>query len=88
MDERERMAGTVRQFVIENFLFGGDTSDFSDSDSFLEKGLIDSIGIMTLIEHVKGTYEMTIEDEELVPENWDSVERIVEFIHAKQHVSV
>jgi acyl carrier protein len=73
----------IREFVIDNFLFGQSDESFSDSDSFLEKGLIDSMGILSLVEFVRGKYLIAIQDEELVPENWDSVQRIARFVQRK-----
>jgi acyl carrier protein len=49
----------------------------------LDKGLIDSMGILTLVEFVKDKYSIATEDEELVPEHWDSVERIAAFVLRK-----
>lgn len=73
----------IREFVIDNFLFGQPDELFLDTDSFLEKGLIDSMGILTLVEFVRDRYRIAIEDEELIPENWDSVQRIARFIQSK-----
>ena len=79
----QEIAQEVRRFVIENFLFGED-GQFSNDDSFFERGLVDSMGILTLVEFVKQKYGISIEDEEIVPDNWDSVQRIANFIHSKQ----
>ncbi len=73
----------LRSFVIDNFLFGQAEETLSNRDSFLEKGLIDSMGILTLVEFVRDKYSFVVEDEELVPENWDSVQRIVTFVERK-----
>jgi acyl carrier protein len=73
----------IRDFVIDNFLFGESSDTFSDTDSFLEKGLIDSMGILTLVEFVRDKYVISIQDEELIPENWDSVQRIADFVENK-----
>lgn len=70
----------VRQFVIENFVFGEDGSHFSNDDSFFEQGLIDSMGILTLVDFVKDKYCIPVDDEELIPDNWDSVCRIANFV--------
>lgn len=74
----------VRQFVIDTFLFSIDDGGLGNTDSFIEKGLIDSMGILTLISHVEEKYGIKVEDHELVPDNWDSVERIVCFIESKR----
>ena len=70
-------------FIIDNFLFGEADDRFSNDDSFFEKGLVDSIGILTLVEFVKEKYAISIEDEEIVPDNWDSVHRIAAFVQTK-----
>jgi acyl carrier protein len=73
----------LRNFVVDNFLFGQADESFSNTDSFLEKGLIDSMGIMTLVEFVRDKFAIAVEDEELIPENWDSVQRIAIFVQNK-----
>lgn len=72
----------VRSFIIDNFLFGQD-GHFSDDDSFLENGLIDSMGILTLVDFVSEKYQISVADEEILPENWDSVVRIANYIKLK-----
>ena len=75
----------VRQFVIENFVFENDNDDFSNDDSFFDTGLLDSMGVLTLVEFVREKYRISIEDDELLPENWDSVNRIATFVQARLH---
>ena len=77
----------LRTFVVDNFLFGQADETFSNADSFLEKGLIDSMGILTLVEFVTDKYSIVVEDEEMVPENWDSVQRIASFVQKKTSVN-
>ncbi len=74
----------VRNFIIENLLLGEEESEFLDTQSFLESGLIDSTGILEIIGFLEEQYAITIEDEEMVPENLDSVERIVSFLQTRQ----
>jgi len=73
----------LRDFIVNNFLFGTDELHFDDDDSFLEKGIIDSTGILELIEYLEETYAMTIEDDELIPENLDSLNRVEVFVGRK-----
>jgi len=82
----EQIEREVRQFVIDNFLFGEGEAQFSNDDSFLEKGLVDSMGILTLVAFVQDKYAVTVPDEDLVPENWDSVKRIARFVQGKSSV--
>jgi acyl carrier protein len=73
----------LRQFVVENFLFGKQNG-FQNDHSFLETGIIDSTGMVELISHLEKTYRIKVEDSELVPDNLDSVNRLVAFVQHKQ----
>ena len=83
MDEKTILK-EVREYVVENFLLGEDEEELSNSDSFLESGLIDSTGILEVIAFLEETYDVEIEDEEMIPENLDSVERVARFIASKK----
>ena len=72
----------IRKFIHDNFLFG-DKNGFADNDSFLEKGIIDSTGMLELVTFVQQRHGITIEDEELIPDNLDSIERLSTFIQRK-----
>lgn len=73
---------TVREFVTENFLFG-DEEALEDDASFLESDIVDSTGILELINFLEETYDIRIEDDELTPENLDSVTRVARFLEHK-----
>ncbi len=73
----------IREYVVENFLLGEDESEFSDDTSFLESGLIDSTGILELISFLEEEFEVEIADEEMIPDNLDSVESVARFIALK-----
>lgn len=72
----------VKQFVVENFLFG-ENNGLSDDTSFLETGILDSTGILELINYLEQTHEISINDDELVPENLDSISNINHFLNRK-----
>lgn len=78
------MRDEVRDFIFKNFLFDDAAEALNDSDSFLEKGIIDSTGMLELVAFLEEKYGIRVEDEELVPENLDSVERLVQFISRKK----
>jgi acyl carrier protein len=82
---QEAQRDTLRQFVIENFLFG-EVSSLSDHDSFLEKGIIDSTGILELICFLERRYGIKVADDELVEQNLDSIDKLVKFISRKMPV--
>lgn len=73
---------TVRQFVIENFLYGNDEK-IGEETSFLHSGIIDSTGILELVGFLENTFGITLEDDELVPENLDSLLNISRFLERK-----
>jgi len=73
----------VREYVVENFLLGEDEGGFSDATSFLESGLIDSTGILELVSFLEEDFEIEVADEEMIPDNLDSVERVARFVVLK-----
>jgi acyl carrier protein len=73
---------TIRQFVVQNFMFG-DGESLKDDTSFLEAGIIDSTGILELIMFIEETYRIKVEDSELVPANLDNLKNLAEFINRK-----
>jgi acyl carrier protein len=75
---------TLRSFILENFLFTDDQDALANDDSFLERGIVDSTGIMEVITFVEERYGFTVENDEMVPENLDSVESLVGFVQSKQ----
>jgi acyl carrier protein len=77
----------VRALIIENFLFGEDDGKLSDDDSFLEKGIIDSTGILELVALLEGKYGVKITNNELEPENLDSINKLVRFLGRKTDLS-
>lgn len=78
---------TVREFVVENFLFG-DGEQLQDDTSFMETGIIDSTGILELITFLEEKYEIKIEDDELIPENLDNLQNVARFIGRKMDPSL
>jgi acyl carrier protein len=73
----------VRQFVTENFLFS-EEKKVSDTDSFLENGIIDSTGVLELVSFVEDNFNIKVNDEEMIPENLDSITNLANFINKKK----
>ena len=73
----------IRNFILENFMIGMDEGKLGDADSLLEKGIIDSPGVLELVGFIEEHFQVTIEDDELVPDNLDSVNNLVKFIETK-----
>jgi acyl carrier protein len=73
----------IRTFVVETFLFGQD-SGLTDETSFLEQGIVDSTGVLELVAHLERTYSIKVKDEELTPDNLDSINAIADFLAKKR----
>ena len=76
------IATDVRNFIVVNFLLGQEGA-LKDDASFLEEGIIDSTGILELVSYLEETYGIEITEEELIPENLDSVSRIAAYLSRK-----
>jgi acyl carrier protein len=78
------MEKKIRDFIVENFLFGGPDDDLKDDDSLLDKGIIDSTGVLELVAFLEKSYGIQVEDEELVPENLDSIASVSAYVLRKR----
>lgn len=69
----------IRQFIVENFLFG-DSNGLDDGSSFLDEGIVDSTGVLELVTFLEKTFSIRIKDDDLIPENLDSINSATLFI--------
>jgi acyl carrier protein len=81
MDER----ACIRQFLHDDFILDGELDALEDDASFLENGIVDSTGVLELVLFVEETFEIEVADHEVVPANFDSVDRLVAYVAAKRH---
>ena len=77
---------TVRNFINSNFMLSEELRGFSDSDSFLHKGIIDSMGVIELLTFVQRHYKIRVESSEVIPQNFDTLENLSRYIQAKTGV--
>ena len=73
----------IRNYILENYLFTDDQNALRDDDSFLDKGILDSTGILEMIYFLEEQFGIKIDDVEMVPENLDSVDNLISFIARK-----
>ena len=78
----EKLALEIRQFIVDNFLFGDDQG-LADDTSFMQSGIIDSTGILELINYLEQAHGIKVQDDELVPENLDSINNLAQFLKKK-----
>lgn len=73
-------AAEVRAFISNSFF----VDNFQDDDSFLQNGIVDSTGMLELVAFLEDTYQLKVEDTELIPENLDSITNVCRFIERKR----
>ena len=81
------MLQKLRTFVIDNYLFG-EQGRLENDDSFMESGIIDSTGILELVRFLESEFGVKVLDEELIPDNLDSINKIVAFMERKRPSAV
>ena len=72
----------VRQFIVSNF-YVSDPAALVDHASLLDAGVVDSTGVLEIITFIETTFSVSVEDQEMLPENLDAVSNIVKFVQKK-----
>lgn len=86
MNEDQRklaVKSDLRKFLAENFIMGSQPAPIEDRDSFLEMHIMDSTGFLELVGFLEETYGIDIADEDMTPENLDSLDGVAEFVARK-----
>ena len=81
---KETIRRDLRQFIIDSFMVGSEDETLDDTDSFLDKGIVDSTGVLELTSFIEEKYAITIADDEMKPDNLDSVDNLVRFVSGKK----
>jgi acyl carrier protein len=76
------IAAKLRQYLRTNFIFGSDDR-VADGDSLLDAGIIDSTGVMELVSFLEQEFGIQVDDQDLVPENLDSIDALAAFVTRK-----
>lgn len=74
----------IREFIIENFLFGDTSQEIADDTSLIDNGYVDSTGVLELVFHIEQSFGIKVADSEIVPANLDSVGAIAAYVETKQ----
>ena len=75
---------TIRKFVLENYLFTDDESQLGLDDSLLGRGIVDSTGMLEIIMFIEEQLGVKVADEDMIPENLDSVNRIATYVSSRR----
>ena len=77
----------IRDFIAKNLLFSDNGFQYDDDDSFLQEGIVDSVGVMDLVSFVEDNFNVEVDDQEIVPDNFDSINKLAQYVRSKQAVA-
>lgn len=80
---KKKTVEEVKEYIYQNILIGVSDSDLDPNDSFLQKGILDSTGVLELVEFIEKRYQIRCRDEEITPDNLDTLNCIAAFVHRK-----
>ena len=75
---------TIRRYVLSEFILTDDELALHDGDSFIAQGIVDSTGVLEILLFIESTFGIKVSHHEIIPENFDSVDRLVAFVQHKQ----
>lgn len=70
----------VRQYIAQNILFSNNGYPYADDASFLDEGIIDSMNVLELVAFVEEKFGITVQDQDIVPDNFDSVSKLAAYV--------
>lgn len=82
MAQTQTIDGRIREFMLKTFPLARKYG-VKDADKWLETGLLDSLGILDLVHFLEEDFSIRVSDEELLPENFQSLSSVVEFVRSK-----
>jgi acyl carrier protein len=83
----ETLHEKIRMFILENYLFTNDVSELNLDDSLLGRGIVDSTGMLEIIFFIEEQLGVKVRDEEMIPDNLDSVNKIANFVQSKRQAA-
>lgn len=74
----------LRKYIADNILFSKNDYPYRDDASFLENGIIDSMNVLELVVFVEDNFHIAVDDQDVIPENFDSIARLAAYVHSRQ----
>jgi acyl carrier protein len=74
---------SIRTFVVDRFLFGENNASLSNSDSLLDRGIVDSTGVLEMVAFLEERFGIQVSDDELIPDNLESIQKAADFVTRK-----
>jgi acyl carrier protein len=84
MNQTNAVEAGIKDFIARNLLFDQEGFPYTDDASFLQEGIIDSLGVMELLAYVQSAFGVTVDQHEVTPANFDSVNKLAAFVRRKQ----
>lgn len=81
---KAQVAEQLREFILDSYLFGDAERMPLDSDSLMQTGVLDSTGVLELIEFLEAEFAISVEESETVPANLDSISGLVRYVTSKR----
>lgn len=85
--ETASVEARVRHYILENLLFSDDDSELPNDASLLDRGIIDSTGVLEVVMFLEEAFGIRVKASEMLPENFDSVDNIVRFVERQRSVA-
>lgn len=73
----------VRSFIKDNFPLGGDVAGLRGDESLLDAGILDSTAVLELVDFIEGRFGVRVSDDDLLPENFDSIDALVRYVESR-----
>lgn len=74
----------VKDYIAKNLLFSDNGFKYNDDASFLEEGIVDSIGVLELVAFIEEAFGVVVDDMDIIPDNFDTVNKLTAYIRSKQ----
>ena len=85
--ETASVEARVRRYILENLLFSDDDGELPNDASLLDRGIIDSTGVLEVVMFLEEAFGLRVKASEMLPENFDSVDNIVRFVERQRSVA-
>jgi len=82
--ETQQIEPAIRDFIASRLLYSNEGFTYSDDTPLLREGIIDSLGVVELVEFVQANFGVKVEQQDVRPENFDSVARLADFVRRKR----
>jgi acyl carrier protein len=78
------LAEALKRFIVAELLFGHETVEIADDTDLFGQGLVDSMGLMRLVGHLEEEYRLSVTDDDLVPDNFETIACLIAFVERKR----